>query len=45
VISAAGGPNDGPADYERRLAAEILAMLPDREEAKRVLANGLTAAL
>jgi hypothetical protein len=26
------------ADYERRLAAEIVAMLPDREEAKRVLA-------
>jgi hypothetical protein len=31
-------------DYERRLAAEIVAMLPDREEAKRVLANGLTTA-
>ena len=27
------------ADYERRLAAEIVAMLPDREEAKRVLAS------
>ena len=26
------------ADYERRLAAEIVAMLPDRVEAKRVLA-------
>jgi hypothetical protein len=26
------------ADYERRLAAEIVAMLPDREEARRVLA-------
>jgi hypothetical protein len=26
------------ADYERRLAAEIVAMLPDREEAERVLA-------
>ena len=25
-------------DYPRRLAAEIVAMLPDREEAKRVLA-------
>jgi hypothetical protein len=25
-------------DYERRLAAEIVAMLPDREEARRVLA-------
>ena len=26
------------ADYERRLAAEIVALLPDREEARRVLA-------
>jgi hypothetical protein len=25
-------------DYERRLAAGIVAMLPDREEARRVLA-------
>jgi hypothetical protein len=32
-------------DYERRLAAEIVAILLDREEAKRVLANGLTTAL
>ena len=39
MISAAGGPNDGPADYERRLAAEIVAMLPDdRDGARRVLA-------
>ena len=26
------------AGYEQRLAAEIVAMLPDREQAKRVLA-------
>ena len=26
------------AGYERRLAAEIVAMLPDREQAERVLA-------
>jgi len=26
------------ADYNQRLAAEIVAMLPDREEARRVLA-------